>query len=336
MEVVSEPDMQSPEEARSYLTRLHSILQYIGVTTANMEEGSFRCDANISIRPRGASELGSKVEIKNMNSFRAVYRALQYEEKRQTRAVAEGERIVQETRGWIDDQGITYSQRSKEYASDYRYFPEPDLPPLLISPEWVKEIKESLPELPMARKARLIEQYGLSDYDADLLTSTKATADYFESVVNAKPLEGEAHRQLAKSVSNWILGELSRLLNLTDADIGDVKIQPQQFIEILELINSGTLSINMAKSVFEEMFNTGRPPKQIAEETGMSQISDADSIGLAVEEAIAGNPQPVEDFLNGKETAMRFLVGQVMKITRGKANPQLVTDVLREKLESLR
>ena len=336
MEVVSEPDMRSPEEARSYLMRLHSILQYIGVTTANMEEGSFRCDANISIRPKGASELGSKVEIKNMNSFRSVYRALQHEAERQMRAVNNGERIIQETRGWIDDQGITFSQRSKEYASDYRYFPEPDLPPLLISPEWVKEIKESLPELPLARKARFIQQYGLSDYDADLLTSTKAMADYFESVVKAKSLEGEAQRQLAKSVSNWILGELSRLLNLTNADIGDVKIQPQQFIEILELINSGTLSTNMAKTVFEEMFNTGKPPKQIAEEAGMSQISDIEPIGLAVEEAIASNPQPVDDFLNGKESAMRFLVGQVMKITRGKANPQLVSDVLKEKLESLR
>ena len=336
MEVVSEPDMRSPEEARSYLTRLRSILQYIEVGTANMEEGSFRCDANISIRPEGSTELGSKVEVKNMNSFRSVFSALQYETERQIRAAHEGERIVQETRGWVEDQGVTVSQRSKEYASDYRYFPEPDLPPIVIDPRWVQEVKESLPELPQARNARFVEQYGLPVYDASLLTSSKANADLFEAVMKSKPLTGEPERQQAKSVSNWLLGELARLINLTGTEISDVKIQPQHIIELLGLIESGTLSTSMAKTVFEKMFETGQPPKQIAEEAGMAQISDAEAVLPAVQQAIADNPQPVADYLNGKETAIRFLVGQVMKLTRGKANPQLVSELLSEELKSPR
>ena len=336
MEVVSEPDMRSPEEARSYLTRLRSILQYIEVGTANMEEGSFRCDANISIRPEGSTELGSKVEVKNMNSFRSVFSALEYETERQIRAANEGERIVQETRGWVEDQGVTVSQRSKEYASDYRYFPEPDLPPIVIDPRWVQEVKESLPELPQARNARFVEQYGLPIYDASLLTSSKANADLFEAVMKSKPLTGEPQQQLAKSVSNWLLGELARLLNLTGTEISDVKIQPQHVIELLGLIESGTLSTSMAKTVFEKMFETGEPPRQIAEEAGMAQISDAEAVLPAVQQAIADNPQPVADYLNGKETAIRFLVGQVMKITRGKANPQLVSKLLSEELKSPR
>ena len=336
MEVVSEPDMRSPEEARSYLTRLRSILQYIEVGTANMEEGSFRCDANISIRPEGSTELGAKVEVKNMNSFRSVFSALQYETERQIRAAHEGERIVQETRGWVENQGVTVSQRSKEYASDYRYFPEPDLPPIVIDPRWVQEVKESLPELPQARNARFVEQYGLPVYDASLLTSSKANADLFEAVMKSKPLTGEPERQQAKSVSNWLLGELARLINLTGTEISDVKIQPQHIIELLGLIESCTLSTSMAKTVFEKMFETGQPPKQIAEEAGMAQISDAEAVLPAVQQAIADNPQPVADYLNGKETAIRFLVGQVMKITRGKANPQLVSELLSEELKSPR
>ncbi len=336
MEIVGEPDLRSPEEARSYLTRMRSILRYIGVSTANMEEGSFRCDANISVRPVGATEFGSKVEVKNMNSFRSVYRALQYEAERQFRAVNEGERIVQETRGWLEDRGITVSQRTKEYASDYRYFPEPDLPPVVIDPDLIQTIRESLPELPEARKERFIEQYGLPAYDAGLLTSSRPGADFFEAVVDSKAVTGEAQRGLAKSVSNWMLGELTRLLNLTGDEITTVKFQPKDLVELLDLIDSGTLSTSMAKEVFEEMFGTGRPPALIARESGLVQISDADSILPAVEEAIAANPDPVSDYLKGKDTAIRFLVGQVMKITKGQAKPQLVTELLREKLESLR
>ena len=261
---------------------------------------------------------------------------LGYETQRQIRAAGEGERIVQETRGWDEERSATVSQRTKEYASDYRYFPEPDLPPLVIDPQWVQEIGESLPELPHARKSRFVEQYGLPEYDANLLTSSKATADFFEAVLEVKPLTGEPQQQVAKSVSNWMLGEVSRLLNLTGSEITDVQIQPRHLVDLVELIDAGTLSTSMAKTVLEEMFNTGRPPREIAEEGGLAQISDTDSIRPAVEEAIANNPQPVADYLKGKETAMRFLVGQVMKITRGKANPQLVPELLKEKLESMR
>ncbi len=336
MEIVSEPDLRSAEEARTYLTDLRSILRYIGVSTANMEEGSFRCDANISLRPRGSSELGAKVEVKNMNSFRSVYRALKYEEERQRRALEKGQSIAQETRGWVEGRGVTVTQRSKEYASDYRYFPEPDLPPLVIEPGWVEEIRESLPELPRARKARFIEEYGLPIYDAGLLTVSKPTADYFESAMAVKPSREIQRSKLAKSASNWMLGELTRLLNLRGQEVTDVKIAPKDIVELVELVEAGTLSSTMASTVFEEMFDTGSPPSQIVEAGGMVQISDADSIGSAIEEAISANPKPVADFLNGKETAMRFLVGQVMKITRGKANPQLATQLLGEKLSSMR
>ncbi len=336
MEIVSEPDMRSPEEARSYLMKLRSILQYIGASTANMEEGSFRCDANISIRPRGSTKFGPKVEVKNMNSFRSVYRALQYEAERQVRAVEEGQRIVQETRGWVEERGVTVSQRTKEYASDYRYFPEPDLPPLVIGPEWVEQVRRGLPELPDARKARFMEQFGLSEYDARLLTASKATADFFEAVLAVKPLKGDAQRQQAKAVSNWLLGETARLLNVTGGEIGDVKFRPEHLVQLLDLIEAGTLTTSMAKSVFEEMFHTGKSPEQIAREAGMVQITDADAIRAAVEQAIAENPKPVADYLGGKETAIRFLVGQVMKLTRGKANPQMVTEQLKAKLEAMR
>ena len=336
MEVVSEPDMRSADEARSYLTRLHSILRYIDVSTANMEEGSFRCDANISVRPKGSQELGAKVEVKNMNSFRSVYQALEYEADRQIRAVREQQRIVQETRGWVEAKGITLSQRSKEYASDYRYFPDPDLPPVVIDPEWVRRIEESLPELPQARKARLVAQFGLTDYDANLLTASKATADFFEEAVDSSGRAGEERERLAKGVSNWVLGELTRLLNLTHMDVSEVEIRPNHLVELLDLIDGNTLSSSMAKTVFEEMFNTGQPPKQIVEESGMIQISDVDAIESAVEEVVSANPQPVADYLNGKDTAIRFLLGQVMKVTKGKANPKIASDLLQGRLEAMR
>ena len=336
MEIVSEPDMRSPDEARSYLTQLQSILRYIGVSSANMEEGNFRCDANISVRPRGSSKFGAKVEIKNMNSFRAVHRALQHEAERQVRAVKEGEQIVQETRGWDEATGTTFTQRTKEYAHDYRYFPEPDLPPLVIGEDWVLDARQVLPELPAARKERFINDYAMTDYDANLLTVGKGTADYFESIVGAKKISVEAQAQFAKQVSNWILGELGRLLNETNRDVGSVKITPQAFVELLDLVSDGTLSNNMAKSVFEQMFDNGKAPTQIAEEQGLMQISDTDALGSAVDEAIEANPKAVSEYLDGKEQAIRFLVGQVMRITKGSANPQLATQLLKERLESVR
>lgn len=336
MEIVSEPDMRSADEARSYLTQLQSILRYIGVSSANMEEGNFRCDANISVRPQGSTELGAKVEIKNMNSFRAVHRALEYEAGRQVRAVKEGEPIVQETRGWDDATSSTFTQRTKEYAHDYRYFPEPDLPPLVISGDWVQTVKQMLPELPAARKQRFVAQYVLPDYDANLLTITKETADYFESVVSAGQRSEVESEQFAKQVSNWIIGELGRLLNETNSDIGSVKIEPNAFVELLEMVSDGTLSNNMARDVFEDMFSSGRSPAEIAEERGLVQISDSDALGSAVDEAITSNPKPVSEYMDGKDQAIRFLVGQVMRITRGQANPQLAMQLLKERLEALR
>ena len=335
MEIVGEPDIRSAAEARQYLVDLHSVIQYIGVSIANMEEGNFRCDANISIRPIGDTELGSKVEVKNMNSFRSVFRALEFEAKRQVETLEAGGRIVQETRGWVDDSEITVSQRTKEYASDYRYFPEPDLPPLVIQPEWVDSIRESLPELPRQRMARFVSEFGLSEYDAELLTTTKASADYFERAVESGNAEGQDERDLAKSVSNWLLGEMARLLNQTELTIDDVKIAPDQIVELQNLVKAGTLNSNMAKDVFERMFESGGSPAAIAEAEGLVQISDTDAVNAAVAEAIAANPQPVQDYLDGKETAIRFLVGQVMKATRGKANPQIATEMLNDKLKAL-
>ena len=301
-----------------------------------MEEGNFRCDANISIRPMGADELGPKVEIKNMNSFRAVHRALTYESERQARAVREGEAIVQETRGWDESAAATFSQRTKEYAHDYRYFPEPDLPPMVISAELVDAVRRALPELPAARKRRFMAQYALSDYDAALLTLTKSTADYFESVVSLKQAQGDALAQFAKQAGNWMLGELGRLLNETNGDIDSVRIAPQHFVDLLDMVAADKLSGNMAKTVFEEMFASGRAPADIAEERGLVQISDADALGAAVAEALAANPKPVAEYLDGKEQAVRFLVGQVMKITRGKANPQLAMQLLKSELDGMR
>ncbi|MEE2885295.1 MAG: Asp-tRNA(Asn)/Glu-tRNA(Gln) amidotransferase subunit GatB [Chloroflexota bacterium] len=333
MEIVSEPDMRSPEEARSYLTKLHSILQYTGVSTANMEEGSFRCDANISVRPRGSEELGSKVEIKNMNSFRSVYQALHHETQRQTQAAEDGIRIVQETRGWVEDSGVTVSQRSKEYASDYRYFPDPDIPPIFLDISWIEQIRRSLPELPAALKARLIEQYQISDYDSEQLTQDKSVSDFFEKVMDAGTKNAIEKPALAKSVVNWILGEMTRLLNAKGSDIQSLLIRPADLIKLIDMVRTGMLNSNMAKEVFEEMFNTGNDPESITEQSGVVQISDTSSIEEFVDTAICNNPQPVADYIDGKDSAMKFLMGQVMKSTSGKANPQMVTNLLKAKLD---
>ena len=288
METVGEPDLRSPEEARQYLVSLRSILQYLGVSTGNMEEGSFRCDANISIRPWGQEEYGVKVEVKNMNSFRAVYRALQYEFQRQVQVIEDGGRIIQETRGWVDDQNITVSQRSKEYANDYRYFPEPDLPPLAISRQWVEEVHSRLPELPEARRDRYVQQYALPLYDATLLTASKATADFFEAVAALKGAEGDTWRQRAKAAGNWMLGDVARLLNASDLELEESRLTPAHLSEMLDLLDSGTLSTTMAKTVLEETFATGKTPQAVVQEKGMSQISDASGLEPAVEEGATG------------------------------------------------
>ena len=332
MEVVSEPDLRSAEEARQYLVKLRNILRYLGVSTGNMEEGSFRCDANVSIRPAGSSKSLAKVEVKNMNSFKAVYRAMEYEAERQRKVAEEGGRLVQETRGWVEERGATQSQRSKEYAHDYRYFPEPDLPPLTLSPSWVEEIRSRLPEFPEARRDRFVSQYGLPLYDANLLTNSKALADYFEVCVSLSR-EGPTGKR-AKTVSNWLLGDFARLLNLNEMEINGSKIAAAQLVELLDLTDQGTLSRPTAKKVFEEMFNTGKPAKEIAAEQGLTQIGDAAAVAEVIRQVTSNNRQAVADYKAGKEQAIKFLVGQVMKETRGRANPKMVAEILQRELEA--
>jgi aspartyl-tRNA(Asn)/glutamyl-tRNA(Gln) amidotransferase subunit B len=332
METVSEPDMRSPEEARQYLLNLRAILQYLGVSTGNMEDGSFRCDANISIRPLNSTKLFTRVEVKNMNSFRAVYRALEYEAERQSRVVEEGGRVVQETRGWVEERGVTVSQRTKEFAHDYRYFPEPDLPPLSISREWVEGIRARLPELPGARRDRFVAQYGLSLYDATLLTASKGTAEYFESGLRARETQPVEMTAKSKAMANWMLGDMTGLLNASGMEMENAKITPQGLRDFTDLIEAGTISGPAAKAVFEEMFKSGKGARAIAEEQGLTQISDVGLLDGAVAEVLQRNPQAVNDFLGGKETALKFLVGQVMKETRGRANPALINRILLENL----
>jgi len=335
MEIVGEPDLRSPEEARQYLIKLRSILQYLGVSTGNMEEGSFRCDANISIRSENSPDSMAKVEVKNMNSFRAVYRAMEYEAKRQRKAVAEGKRLVQETRGWVEDKGKTVSQRSKEYAHDYRYFPEPDLPPLVLSREWVEEIRSSLPELPEARRARFVAEaeYKLPLYDVSLLTSSRAMADYFEACMKTGIPDDLSLPQRAKMVSNWLIGDFSRLLNAANIGIDISRVRPEQLCQLLDLIQKESISGTSAKMVFEEMFNTGKDAADIIAQRGLSQISDTEQIEKDVIAVIKSNTQAVADYKAGKAPALQFLVGQVMRATKGRANPRVVNELLKQKLE---
>ena len=326
MEVVSEPEISSPEEARDYLIRLRNILRYLGVSTGNMEEGSFRCDANISIRPVASKEFLPKVEVKNMNSFKAVYQALEYESRRQRKVLEEGGELVQETRGWIEEEGITVTQRTKEYADDYRYFPEPDLPPLVWDRAWIEEIRAKLPELPEARRDRFVAQYGLPLYDANILTSSKAMAHYFENCVKLMA-PGKA-----KAVSNWLLGDFSRLLNATNTEIENAKISPKHLAEMLSLVDNGTISGPAAKAVFEEMFHSGKGASEIITEKKLSQISDAGEIREVVKQVMANNTGAVADYVSGKQQALTFIIGQVMKATRGRANPGAVREIIIQEL----
>lgn len=336
MEVVSHPDMRTPEEARSYLTKLHGIIQYLGVSTANAQDGSFRCDANISLRPVGQKEYGTKTEIKNMNSMRAVFMALNHEIERQQKVLDSGDRVVQETRGWSEERNVTYSQRSKEEAHDYRYFPEPDLPPIVVDEAWIEEIRSKIPELASDRLTRLAGQFGLSEYDARLLTTSKSTADFFEQTTRLLSVSGEDLERYAKNVSNWILGDLSRLLNLQDLEIQESPVSPEHLRELITLVDDGTVSISMAKKVLEEVFESGDSPGRVVQEKGYTQISDSSVVKTAVAKAIDANPQAVTDYMGGKETAAKFLVGQVMKITKGQAKPDLVNELVVRALEELR
>jgi len=326
MEIVSRPDIRTPEEAHQYLTKLRTILRYLGVNSGNMEEGAMRCEANISLRPRGTSELGTKVEVKNLNSFHSVKLALKYEAERQAEALKAGGRIEQVTMGWNEAQGVTVVQRSKEHAHDYRYFPEPDLPPIVLSREWVEGTRAGLPELPDARRDRFVEQYGLSRYDAEVLTAERPVADYFESCVRAHPD--------ARPVANWITGELFRLLKAADAGIEAVRITPEALAELLTLVEKDAISINIAKDVFAKMFETGHSAPRIVREKGLAQVSDVEELSRIVEQVIAENPGPVAEYLAGKDAVLRFLVGQVMKATRGQANPHLANKLFAEKLSA--
>jgi aspartyl-tRNA(Asn)/glutamyl-tRNA(Gln) amidotransferase subunit B len=327
MEIVGEPDLRSPEEAEEYLKKLRSILRYLGVSTGNMEEGSFRCDANISIRPMGSKEFGSKVEVKNMNSFKAVRLAMEYEEKRQRKALDEGKKLIQETRGWVEAEGKTVSQRTKEYAHDYRYFPEPDLPPILISREWVESVRAKLPELPEAKRERFITEYSLTPYDANFLTASKAMADYFEEGTKI------SKDVTPKEVANWLNGEVTRILNANNIDVESFKekISPEKLVSLIQS-SHGKINAATAKSVLEQMFSTGQSADEIIKKSGASQISDTGELEKIASEVIQSNSQPVADYKAGKEAAFKFLVGQVMKASKGRANPQLVNEVLKKKL----
>lgn len=324
IEIVSEPDIRTPEEARAYLEKLKAIMQYCEVSDVKMEEGSLRCDANISMRPFGQQEFGTKTELKNMNSFRNVQRALEYEQERQAKVLREGGTIVQSTLRWDDARNETIVMRSKEEAHDYRYFPDPDLVRLQISPAWVEAIRQTIPELPDQRKARYVQTLGLPSYDAEVLTGSKGVSDFFEQTL--------AYTDNAKSVSNWIMGELMAHLNEAGQEIADTKISPQSLGKLIDLIDKGTISTKIAKTVFEDMFASGDDPESVIQAKGLVQISDESELAKIVEDVIANNPQSVADYQAGKEKALGALVGQVMKATKGKANPQIVNKLLLERL----
>lgn len=324
LEIVSSPDITSPEEAYTYLTTLKNIIRYLEVSDCDMEKGSLRCDANVSVRLAGKKELGVKAEVKNMNSFRAIQKALEYEVKRQIKALESEERIIQETRLWDEKKERTYPMRSKEEAHDYRYFPEPDLVPLIVEKEWIENIRKTISELPDERRERFIKEYKLSEYNAGVLTAEKPLANYFEKVVKLY--------NNPKVVTNWVMVELLGRLNAVNKEVEESPISPGQLAELLKLMEKGTISGKIAKTVFEEMFNSGKNPQVIVEEKKLVQITDEKEIGKIVEEVLKENPDAVEEYGKGKEKAIGHLVGQVMRKTQGKANPQLVNKILKEKL----
>ncbi len=329
MEIVSEPDMHTPEEAYAYVTGLRSILRYLGVNSGDMEKGALRLEVNVSVAAEG--EQGTKVEIKNLNSFRAVLRSLEYEISRQTRLLQAGQRVAQVTMGWDEVREVTFEQRSKEEAHDYRYFPEPDLPPLMLEPAWVEKVRARLPELPGAKAERYRREYGLSSYDAAVLTAERPVAEYFEA---AAALTGDGVD--AKMVVNWITSELFRLLRTAERPIEESPVTPAGLVELLRMIATGQLTASSGKQVLAEMFETGRPPAEIAEARGLTQISDRSRLQAVVEQVLDENPQAVADYLAGKEAILRFLIGQVMRATRGRANPAMAQELLLEALAARR
>jgi aspartyl-tRNA(Asn)/glutamyl-tRNA(Gln) amidotransferase subunit B len=324
IEIVSEPDMRSSEEAKEYLIQLKAILEYTEVCDCNMEEGSLRCDANISIRPEGQKEFGTRTEIKNLNSFRFVQKAIDYEVERQKQVLEQGDKVVQETRLYDSDKGVTFTMRSKEEAHDYRYFPEPDLAPIVIDDKRVESARQSLPELPEKKRERFRNDFQIPEYDAQVLTASKTLGDYYEKCVDLFPQP--------KMVSNWIMGEMLRELKNDDRGIENLPISPEQFTDLLKIIDKGSISGKMGKIVFEEMFNTGKPADVIVKEKGLAQISDSSAIEKIVDDILSANAEQVESYKNGKDKVFGFLVGQVMKASKGQANPGVVNQLLKDKL----
>jgi aspartyl-tRNA(Asn)/glutamyl-tRNA(Gln) amidotransferase subunit B len=324
MEIVSEPDIRTADEAAEYLKKLRSILRYIEVSDADMEKGNFRCDCNISIRPVGAKELGTRAEVKNVNSFKFVQKALEYEIKRQAQILDEGGRVAQETRLFDSTRGITFSMRSKEEAHDYRYFPEPDLVPVVTSPAIVESIGTTIPELPDAMRKRFVKQYGLPEYDADMLTQSRALAAYYEE---ATKLSGQP-----KVISNWVMGELMRLLNADNREIEACPVRPDRLAGMVKMIMDGVISTKIAKTVFEEMYKTGKDAETVVKEQGLVQVSDTGEIERIIDEVIKANPSQHADYKTGKDKLFGFFVGQVMKASKGKANPDMVNQLLKKKL----
>lgn len=326
IEIVTEPDLRSPQAARRFLETLRSILLYTGVSDCKMQEGSLRCDANISLRPRGQTALGTKTEVKNMNSFRAVERALAYEARRQEALLSAGETVVQQTRHWDEARGVTVAMREKEEAEDYRYFADPDLPPIVVEGEWVQELRAALPEMPDEKRRRFCEEYGLPEYDAGVLTAHRPLADFFERVAAGV---GDA-----KLASNWVMGEVLRLFRMELEEDNRISLDPERLVELLKMVQQGTIHGGAAKEVLEEVVQSGKAPAAIVKERGLEQISDEDALAKAVDEALAANAEAVASYRSGKENALGFLVGQVMRTTQGKANPKMVRDLLLERLKS--
>ncbi|MDY6795272.1 MAG: Asp-tRNA(Asn)/Glu-tRNA(Gln) amidotransferase subunit GatB [Actinomycetota bacterium] len=325
LEIVTEPELRSPEQARVFVQELKSIMEHLEVSDCKMEEGSLRCDANVSLRPCGSEEMGVKAEVKNMNSFRALYRALDYEIRRQEELLESGGEVVQETRHWDADANVTTTLRTKEYAYDYRYFPEPDLVPLELDESFIENVSAGLFEMPADRRKRFCEEYGLPEHDAVLLTSSKAMGNFYDAAVG----EGVD----PKAVSNWMMGELSAFLNAHNIEIENVRITPVQLAMMIAMVEKGVISGKIAKTVFEEMLNTGDDPDVIVDRKGITQISDEDKLEEIIVEAVSENPNSIEDYRGGKKKALGFLVGQVMRKTKGRANPQLVNEMLRSYLE---
>ena len=331
LEIVSEPDVRSVEEVRAYATKLHHILVYLGVNSGDMEKGVMRFEANISVRPEGSDALNPRHEIKNLNSFRALARSVAYEIENQIATLEAGGTITQQTMGWDEEREVTVPQRGKEYADDYRYFPEPDLPILEISREWVEELRARLPELPDAKRDRFIADYGLSDYDAEVLVTEKAVADYYEAAAAAAAGVADP-----KTVANWITGELFRLMKENEQEVGAISVSFQALAELIGMVEDGTINANTGKQVLEEMFATGRSGRQIVEEQGLAQISDTAALEKIIGQILDENPEQVKRYLDGKVKILGWLMGQVMRATRGQANPQVVREVLQAQLEDRR